>query len=174
MNPELYHLHHELRSEDVPFWLSMAQEIGGPILELGCGTGRILKPLVEAGHEVGGRRQRPEMLAFMHQNLGPGFARSLLCLEADIRAFDLKTSFPFVIFPCNTFSNFSRADRLKILQVVNAHMTEDGVFLVSMPNPAMLMTLPPKGEPDLEETFPHPRTGNSVQVMSSWERTDDR
>jgi len=36
---------------------------GGPVLEIGCGSGRLLAPLARAGYEVTGVDQSPEMLA---------------------------------------------------------------------------------------------------------------
>ena len=39
---------------DVPFYLAMAKETGGPVCELACGTGRVLLPLARAGFEVTG------------------------------------------------------------------------------------------------------------------------
>jgi ubiquinone/menaquinone biosynthesis C-methylase UbiE len=48
MFPQLYHIHHNAHTEDLPFWLKLAQQQGGPVLELGCGTGRVLIPLIQA------------------------------------------------------------------------------------------------------------------------------
>ena len=42
------------RKEDVEFYVSMAQEVDAPVLECGCGTGRILIPLVQSGLDVWG------------------------------------------------------------------------------------------------------------------------
>ena len=54
MFPQLYHAHHNRSLEDLPFWLELAAQAGDPILELGCGTGRVLIPLAQAGyHTIG-------------------------------------------------------------------------------------------------------------------------
>ena len=53
-NPIYYHLQHREMTEDLPFWKRMAKEMGNPILELGCGTGRVLHPLMEAAYDVSG------------------------------------------------------------------------------------------------------------------------
>jgi len=39
---------------DVPFYLPMAREAAGDVLELGCGTGRVLIPLAQAGVGITG------------------------------------------------------------------------------------------------------------------------
>ena len=39
---------------DVDFFVEMAKETGGPVLEVGCGTGRVLIPTARAGVEITG------------------------------------------------------------------------------------------------------------------------
>jgi glycosyltransferase involved in cell wall biosynthesis len=65
MYPQLYHTHHSLRARDLPFWESLAAKIGDPILELGCGTGRVLHTLAGLGYTVTGLDYDPDMLAFL-------------------------------------------------------------------------------------------------------------
>ena len=48
--------------QDVAFFVEAAQESGGPVLEIGCGTGRILIPTARAGVEVVGLDLSPHML----------------------------------------------------------------------------------------------------------------
>ncbi len=49
---EMYDLEHADYDEDIGLYLNFASVVGDPILELGCGTGRILAPLAEAGHRL--------------------------------------------------------------------------------------------------------------------------
>src|SRR5688572_30092280 len=48
---------------DVGFWRGVAQRQGGPVLELGCGTGRLLMPLARTGARVTGIDRSAPMLA---------------------------------------------------------------------------------------------------------------
>jgi SAM-dependent methyltransferase len=58
--PELYDLEHAGFTEDIDLYLRLAEVVGDPILELGCGTGRVLAQLAAAGHRVTGvDRSRP-------------------------------------------------------------------------------------------------------------------
>ena len=52
--PELYDLEHAGFTEDIDLYLRLAEVVGDPILELGCGTGRVLGPLAAAGHRITG------------------------------------------------------------------------------------------------------------------------
>lgn len=49
--------------EDGRFYVEMAREARGPVLELGCGTGRVLIPIAQAGVEILGLDSSPSMLA---------------------------------------------------------------------------------------------------------------
>jgi SAM-dependent methyltransferase len=60
--PVLYDLEHDQYQEDVEFYLSFVQSTGDPVLELGCGTGRLLLPIARAGYRVTGLDQSPAML----------------------------------------------------------------------------------------------------------------
>ena len=58
--PDLYDLEHAGFSDDVELYLRLAEVVGDPVLELGCGTGRVLVPLAAAGHLITGiDRSRP-------------------------------------------------------------------------------------------------------------------
>jgi SAM-dependent methyltransferase len=62
--PELYDLMFETLDFDLPYWLKVGREAGGPVLDLGCGTGRILLPLLEAGVDADGVDLHRPMLAY--------------------------------------------------------------------------------------------------------------
>ena len=171
MFPLLYHIHHNAHIEDLPFWLKLAQQQGGPVLELGCGTGRVLVPLIQAGFKVYGVDSDPQMLAFLRKNLANVEGGQATLVEADMANFSLPERFPLAILPCNTFSTLDLVTRQATLANVLTHLQPRGVFAVSVPNPVMLEELPQRSEEEVEESFPHPITGNQVQVLSSWQRT---
>jgi SAM-dependent methyltransferase len=56
--PELYDLEHAGLTEDIDLYLRLAEVVGDPILELGCGTGRVLGPLAAAGNRITGVLKR--------------------------------------------------------------------------------------------------------------------
>src|SRR5919107_6264760 len=60
--PELYDLEHAGFTEDIDLYLRLAEVVGDPILELGCGTGRVLGPLAAAGNRVTGIDRSGPML----------------------------------------------------------------------------------------------------------------
>jgi SAM-dependent methyltransferase len=170
MLPQLYHAHHNRYLEDLPFWLSLVEQTGDPVLELGCGTGRVLKPLAEAGHRTIGLDYNFSMLEFFKSNIGSIIIKPQL-IAADISRFNLATSFQLIFLPCNTFSTLDDSHRIGCLASIHHHLAHGGIFAVSLPNPAILKVLPARSASQLEDEFYHPQTGNPVQVSSSWTRT---
>lgn len=172
--PLLYHAHHQNFSEDIPFWKSLARWQGNPILELGCGTGRVLIPLAQSGHIVYGLDNSPDMLSFLRQRLPPELKDAIQIVEGDMTNFQLGARFRLIILPCNTYSTFDAKTRASMLQYIYNHLEHGGVFGVSMPNPNLLLALEKSSEePVLETIFSHPETGYPVQVGSKWERGED-
>lgn len=173
LEPLLYHTHHLLRADDLPFWQSLADEYDDPILELGCGTGRILLPLAQRGKTLIGLDADPDMLAFLRANLPPLEAPRLTLYPMDMRTFHLPERLGLMILPCNTYSTFPSQERAQIAQAVVRHLLPGGLFALSMPNPEMLASLEPFSAFELEDSFPHPQTGHPVEVFSQWEKTPE-
>jgi SAM-dependent methyltransferase len=162
MFPTLYHAHHSQYKEDLPFWLVLAHQQGSPVLELGCGTGRVLLPLAQAGFRTVG----------LDNDLGPpDLQPAPLLFAANLAEFHLAVRFPLVLLPCNTWSVLDAGQRRKALDCIIHHLSPGGMFASSIPNPEFLRELPSSSEADIDETFIHPLTGNPVQVSSSWQRT---
>jgi SAM-dependent methyltransferase len=173
MYPILYHAHHSLHSEDIPMWLALARQNPGPILELGCGTGRVTLPIMEAADDICGIDYDFQMLSFLRKQLNPKLNSNIVCFQADITCFHLKKRFSLIILPCNTYSGLTRQERLSVLRQVKKHLKPGGVFAVSMPNPDLFWQLPAESPPELEEEIPHPMGEGTIQIHSGWERTDD-
>lgn len=172
MFPLLYHAHNQRNLEDLPFWLDLAEKWGDPVLELGCGTGRILLPLANAGHLVYGLDSDPDMLEFLRIHTPSHLAPQIKLIQGDMADFSLDAKFPLIILPCNTYSTLPQTTRIALMDHIRQHLLPGGAFAVSMPNPSLLKRLPKLAEPEIEDTFPHPLDGEPVQVSSAWQKTN--
>jgi SAM-dependent methyltransferase len=178
--PILYHAHHSLHSDDLDFWIKLAATYEDPILELGCGTGRVLLPLAAAGYSVTGIDLDSAMLALLAQQLNAKACSSanahsrVKILQADITAFCLAQQYRLILLPCNTFSTLTPRQRQAVLKNVHSQLDPKGVFAVSMPNPVLLDQLRPSADLQPEEIFPHPTHGTPVQVSSAWHRDSQK
>lgn len=170
-DPALYHLQHKLESEDIDFWISLADRYGGPILELGCGTGRILLPLAEAGYAITGLDVNFQALIFLKNSFSKKLHDRIPIFQSNMARFHLSTNYSMIFLACNTLSTLTTETRLATFNMVANHLNPSGIFATSFPNPAYLEDLPDSAEMEIEETFIHPTTGNPVQVMSGWECT---
>lgn len=83
---------------DVRFWCDMARRQGGPVLELGCGTGRVAVPVARTGVAVVGVDRSDRMLSRLRQRLRRMKARPpLQPVRADIRALPFLAPSPFTL-----------------------------------------------------------------------------
>ena len=172
LNPLIYHHHHSKKIEDIPFWLELAKEAGDPILELGCGTGRVISQLAQLGQRVVGLDLSFEMLAFLKGNLSIQVLGLVDIFQADLGDFQLGRKFSLIFLACNTLSTLQKETRAKAFMRVQEHLAEGGLFAASVPNPLQLERLPVFGESEIEEIISHPESGNPLQISSEWERFD--
>ncbi len=140
-DPEIYDLENAPSDLDESFYLSLAHEVGGPVLELGCGTGRMTIPMAKAGLEITGLDVTSAMLEQARRKAGD---LPIQWMEADVRSFHLGRQFNF-IFECGSvfMHMLSNADQRAFLQHVYEHLADAGrfVFSVLFPHPRYLQTL---------------------------------
>ncbi len=171
MFPALYHAHHSLHMEDLDFWLHLAEQQGGPLLELGCGTGRILIPLAQHGYLAYGLDRDGAMLAYLSARVPERYRSSIRVWQADLAQFNLGTSFPLILLPCNTLSTLNLQKRNATFTCVYRHLAPGGVFAASIPNPRMLSRMSISSGPELEEVISLPHSEGAVRISSAWHRT---
>jgi SAM-dependent methyltransferase len=116
---------------DVPFYLRQSRAAAGaPVLELGCGTGRVLLPLARAGIQVTGIDLSPAMLDICRAKLAaeaPETAARATLVEGDMRQFALPCRFGLIICPLYTFIHLRTvADKLAMFQRVAEHLAPGG------------------------------------------------
>ncbi len=126
---------------DVPFYIEEAKRSGGPVLELGCGTGRILIPTARAGVEIVGLDSSEHMLRVCRGRLSaePREVQSLVTLErGDMRDFKLNRLFPLVTIPFRSFQHLLTAgDQLSCLGTARHHLVAHGRLVFDVFNPSL-------------------------------------
>ncbi len=126
---------------------------GGPVLEVGCGTGRVLIPLARSGIEIVGLDLSPHMLAVCWQSLAeePTEVQSRVQLvEGDMRNFDLGRKFALVTLPFRPFQHLTTVeDQLACLRTIHRHLAPDGKLVLDLFNPSV----PTLADPARSEEF---------------------
>ena len=124
---------------DVAFFVEASKESGGPVLEAGCGTGRILIPTARAGVEITGLDLSPHMLAVCRERLKtePEQVRSRVRLvEGDMRHFELSGTFGLVTLPFRPFQHLTTVgDQLACLDCIHHHLETGGKLILDIFNP---------------------------------------
>jgi SAM-dependent methyltransferase len=121
------------RTQDVDFYVAMAREGKAPILEVGCGTGRITLPLIEAGCEIHGLDASPAMLRVLRQQLADRPELLPRIHEGDMRTFDLGKKFAQVFVPFRAFLHLDTIDdQLSALRNFRQHLLADGRLILDI------------------------------------------
>ena len=170
MLPELFHVHHNLFVDDIPYWLELAAAQDGAILELGCGTGRVINPLVQSGYAVYGLDRDLEMLKLFNKLSRNEAHPHGHIFQAEAEHFRLAARFALIIWPCNTMGTLREEAFSNVLIRVRRHLCEGGLFVATMPNPQRLTSMQQEGETEIEELITLPGSGLPLQVSSSWKR----
>jgi SAM-dependent methyltransferase len=114
--------------EDLPLWRELAG--AGPVLDIGCGTGRVALDLAARGVPVVGLDRDPVLLEAMTAR-GDGLPLEAVC--ADARDFDLGRTFPVALAPMQTVQLLGgRSERERFLRCARAHVEPGGLFAIAV------------------------------------------
>jgi SAM-dependent methyltransferase len=117
---------------DREFYVDLAQRIGGPVLELACGTGRVLLPIAREGIAIHGVDISPAMLNVLRKNLQrePKDVRELVSIfEGDMRSFRSNREYPLVIIPFRPLQHmYSVEDQAAALRTAAFHLEQEGIL----------------------------------------------
>ena len=120
---------------DMSVWRSLAEDIGGPILDLGCGTGRVALDLAERGFGVTGVDSDAELVEALRARARErGLA--IDAEAADARSFSLGSRFALVIAPMQVVQLLGGPDgRRSMFGAVRRHLDVGGTFAAALANP---------------------------------------
>jgi len=124
---------------DADFYRDLARECGGPVLELGCGTGRVLLEIAAEGIACTGLDVSEAMLEVLRQKaLGAAGAPPRL-VRAEMQDFELPGErFPLVFSSFRAFQHlYTVEDQLRCLACVRAHLAPGGRFAFDVFNPRL-------------------------------------
>jgi trans-aconitate methyltransferase len=168
--PRLYESQYESFAADLPLWHRLAGLYPGPVLELGCGPGRVLAALAESGLDVSGLDHDRAMLSRARACLERRGVPSVPLYQADMRSFHLSRMFGLILAPCNTSAVLDDRGLGQMLTCVRAHLSPNGAFAAEMPNP-FDTEVPDPHEP--LQVFIDRESANPVQVYASQQMQED-
>jgi SAM-dependent methyltransferase len=170
----LYDLEYRRRRADVNHYRRLAQRwapSSAMTIELGCGSGRVLVPLVRDGHAVIGMDLSQAMLARAADRLArlkPAVASRGHLLRADMRRFALRVRVPLVICPFNAFQHlYTRSDVEACLACVREHLLPGGRFALDVMQPDLRWLTRDARKRWARTRFTHPATGEKLEYSTN-------
>lgn len=144
----------------VEFYSALAQEAGGSVLEIACGTGRVTIPVAKLGFPVTGL----DIVRGMLERAKDKSAGSpIRWVDGDARTFHLNEQFRFIFLTGNAFQAFvTNAEQGALLERVHTHLHAEGLFAFETRNPLLPNTKTREG------FFPHLETSNEQEEKPSF------
>jgi SAM-dependent methyltransferase len=135
--PDFYDEQYQHYREDLSFYVSLANDYGSPVLELGAGTARVSLALAKAGYAVTGIELSEAMVEKGRQRMIEENVGHLVTLQqGDMRKVQLSKTFPVVIAPFNTLMHvYTMQEQDATLETVKNHLGSGGVFAFDLYNP---------------------------------------
>ena len=121
---------------DVDYYVQMAKTIGGPVLELACGTGRVGMALARSGFELTGIDLSTDMLAVFQRKLKaePELSDRVHLHQGDVCKLALSRKFKLIIMPCYSFTHLTLPDqRRQMLAGALRHLEPGGTLTMEVP-----------------------------------------
>lgn len=169
---DLYEAEHRVWTNDLGLYRALAARVGGPVLELGCGSGRVAMALAEAGYEIHGIDTSAAMLAVARDKL----ARRDLPLTfalGDMRRFGGQREFGLVCCALDTLLHLpSAGDVRDTLTAAHAALRPGGLLAFDIVNPSPDVLAMRDGVMRHQSTFAGPG-GAEVTHLVSWDIDPD-
>lgn len=155
--------------DDLPVLEAYAARTGGPVLELGCGTGRVLLHLARAGYQVTGVDLSLAMLEIARAKAeAAGLMKRIALIAGDYGEVALGGPYRFACTVMNTFLHLpNQAAQVQALKHWREHLAPGGLLLIDVlhPDPATLSGL--DGRLEFWGTWQDPTSGHTVMKFLS-------
>jgi SAM-dependent methyltransferase len=149
------------------FYIELARSAKGPVLELACGTGRILLPCLQAGVDIEGLDLFEPMLKTLRAKAAD-FGLAPRLHQADMGNFSLPRRYALVTIPFNAFiHNMTQAAQIRCLELCREHLLPGGMLAFDTFFPSLEIIGSPQGTRVLEGEFSHPVTGLPVRLYDT-------
>jgi SAM-dependent methyltransferase len=171
-NGALYDLLFERFDYGLEFYLALARAARGPVLDVACGTGRVLLPMLEAGIDADGLDLFPAMLETLRKKAS---ARGLTpqLYQSDMSAFHLPRPYALIVIPFNAFiHNLTTDAQLSTLHCCKEHLQPGGLLAFDTFFPGAALITSPENTRALEMESKNPHTGLPIRLYDT--RSFDR
>jgi len=147
----------------IDFYVALARQAKGPVLDIACGTGRILLPVLQAGVDADGLDLFQPMLETARKKATAlGFTPNLH--RGDMANFELPRRYALIMITFNAFCHvLTTDDQLRCLSCIRRHLLPGGLLAFDGAFPGLGWIGAPQNRRELEGEFKDPRTGGTMR-----------
>jgi ubiquinone/menaquinone biosynthesis C-methylase UbiE len=122
--------------QDTPLWIEYARKCSSPVLELACGTGRVLIPLAKEGFEATGLDSNESMLKKAKEKIKKEpqeVQNRIKLIKSDMANFQIKKKFNLILIVFNSFQHLlTIQDQDNCLKCIHRHLTDNGRLIITV------------------------------------------
>ena len=166
VDPALYDVVYSWHDDDLPFYVELARNSRGPVLEVACGTGRILLPTRAAGVDIDGIDREPAMIARLRAKAQAAGLR-VSADVADMRDFTQPRRYALVTIPFRAFMHLTDTeDQLQALRCIRDHLEPGGTLVMNQFYPSPAFMAEHEGRAVCQREFAHPDDGTRLELWN--------
>ena len=157
------------KTDDLVMYTELAEEYGSPILDIGCGTGRVMMHLAQEDLDVHGIDYDEAMLevAEHKREAMPHLKDKLTIYKGNVLTYQLEKRFRMVLLTYNMLTHFrEQAAQIELLKRLRELVDDDGVLVIDLPNAGNVYASEDTDAVTLERTFVVPDSGHLVMQQS--------
>jgi SAM-dependent methyltransferase len=158
------------KTDDIDFYKELLEDAPGPVLEVGCGSGRVVLPLARDGFTVHGIDNDAAMLARARKrvDMQPDTYPNLTLQAGDVLTDEIPGGpFAFVLLSYNMLMHFhQQPQQIRLLERLRAVAADEALLVLDLPNAGEMFATPDSDAITLERTFIEPETGHMVMQQA--------
>lgn len=164
---ELYDLMLGALDYGIEYYVDLARRAGGPVLDIACGTGRVLLPILQAGADADGLDLFEPMLAQARDKAAARGLKTALH-RGDMADFQLPRRYALILITFNAFCHMLTSEQqLGCLGCIRRHLLPGGLLAFDGMFPGQAWIGAPQGRRELEGEMTHPRTGQKLRFYDT-------
>jgi len=155
--------------DDLQMYSRLAERYGGPIFDVGCGTGRVLLHLAQENYQVHGIDDSHQMLERLEHKLTnrPHLKEYVSYQEGDVLQVERAQAYNLVLLTYNALMHFHTQDvQIQLLERLHAITAEGGLLVIDLPNAGETFASQDSDALLLDRKFIEPQSGHLIMLQS--------